>query len=498
MDFPTPPLPCLGRIGHAGVMSQPPDDDGDLQPAEQALAQARADAQAARTQGHSFAVALAATQAGHALLVLGRADEALADFSEASEFVELLRADGQHEHMRLLSMASLSLAPPGENLGDLDTLEAWVRVGQAGAYEQLGRTTDARAAIEAARPFTRGWRRRDLRKALDTISDRLARADGSGPEALAATQRAVRDTRLSDTDRRDARYEQCVLLVDDGRFDEAIRESLMLLRDSDDDPGLQARVRQVLGAALAGTGRDADALMTLTQAFEEFAALGEDRAVALAGPGLAERLTVDGQHARAIEVLRQSVSAARILRARGEVDAGLEADLLGALATALDQAGDRSGAVEVFAESVEAAATAGDDVRLADAQHGEAVSRARSGDADESVEALALLDAARTRYEQAGMADRAAGCLHESAALLGRLGSFEAARGRYESAAETYDAIPEILAGDTAEARGDVDYNLSVLQSIMDGGHAPDDAFRSGGHQMSFGSQPFDSGSSQE
>ncbi len=42
--------------------------------------------------------------------------------------------------MRLLSIASLSLAPPGENLGDLDTLEAWVRVGQAGALEQLGRT----------------------------------------------------------------------------------------------------------------------------------------------------------------------------------------------------------------------------------------------------------------------------------------------------------------------------------------------------------------------
>ncbi len=40
--------------------------------AEAALAQARADAEAARAQGSSFAVALALTQAGHALLVLGR------------------------------------------------------------------------------------------------------------------------------------------------------------------------------------------------------------------------------------------------------------------------------------------------------------------------------------------------------------------------------------------------------------------------------------------
>lgn len=473
-------------------MSNPPGEGHGAGPegvpAEAALAQARADAQAARAQGSSFAVALALTQAGHALLVLGRADEALSEFTEAEGYLELLRTDGEHDKVRLLSIASLSLAPPGENLGDLDTLEAWVRVGQAGAYEQLGRTGEAHQAIERARPFTRGWRRRDLRKALEAIDDRLARAGGTGPQALAASGRAAHDPVLSEADRRQARYEHAALLAEDGRFDEAIRESLTLLRDCDDDLFLEARVRQVLGAALAGAGRTDDALLSLTQAFESFASLGEDRAVALAGPGLAARLSADGQHARAVEVLQRSVTAARTMLARGETDASLEIDLLGALATTLDDAGDSTRAVEAFAQTVGAAEAFGDPVRLADAQHGEAVARARTGNPDEAVEALALLDAARATYERTGMTDRGAGCQQEAGALLGRLGSFDAALARYSAAMQSYSEIPPVLAVESKQARSVAAYNLVVLQSIADGtrDEPPDDAFASGGHSMDF------------
>lgn len=472
-------------------MSTPPGET-PANPAEAALAQARADADAARAQGSSFAVALALTQAGHALLVLGRGDEALAEFAEAEGYLDLLRTDGEHERMRLLSIASLSLAPPGENLGDLDTLEAWVRVGQAGALEQLGRTHEAYQAVERATPFTRGWRRRDLRKALDAISDRLARTDGTGPAALAATDRAAHDPALPVDERRQAQYEHAALLAEDGRFDEAIRESLMLLRDCDDDPHLEARVRQVLGAALAGAGRNEDALLSLTEAFESFAALGEDRAVALAGPGLAARLSADGQHARAVEVLQRSITAARTLIARGESDASLEIDLLGALATTLDDAGDSTRAIDVFAQAVSAAEAFGDPVRLADARHGEAIARARMGDPDEAVDALALLDAARATYELTGMTDRAAGCQQEAGALLGRLGSFDAARARYDAAVQAYRAIPAVLAEESQNARSVAAYNLVVLQSMHEGTRSepPDDAFASGGHAMDFTGGP--------
>ena len=470
-----------------GNPGDPPGDDRQ-HPAEAALAQARADAHTARAQGSSFAVALALTQAGHALLILGRAEEALTEFTEAEGYLDLLRTDGEHDKLRLLSIASLSLAPPGENLGDLDSLEAWIRVGQAGAYEQLGQVGEAHAAIERARPFTRGWRRRDLRKALDVIADRIARAQGAGPAALAASDRAAHDPVLSEAERRQARYEHAALLTEDGRFEEAIRESLMLLRDCDDDPFLEARVRQVLGAALAGTGRTDDALMSLTQAFESFAALGEDRAVALAGPGLASRLSADGQHARAVEVLQRSVTAARTMVARGESDASIEIDLLGALATTLDDAGDSVRAMDVFADAVTAAEAFADPVRLADAQHGEAVARARTGDPDEAVEALALLDAARATYERTGMTDRSAGCQQEAGALLGRLGSYDAARARYAAAVQVYSEIPPVLAEESKESRSVAAYNLVVLQSIADGTRSepPEDAFASGGHAMDF------------
>ena len=482
-------------------MSTPPGGPHDAEPplggnspedqAEAFLAQARAAAEQARVQGSSFGIALALAQGSQALLALRRPDEALGDLQEAQGYIDLLRADGEHERMRLLSIASLSLAPPGEQFGDLDTLEAFVRIGRAGALEQLGRFHEARQAVADARPWVKGWGRRPMRKALDAIEDRLARATGTGTEALAAAQRAAGDSALPAADKQQARYEQAALLAEQGRYDEAIRAALTLLRDCDDDPALEARVRQVLGAALAAQGRDDDALTALTAAFEGFAALGEDRALVTTAPGLASRLSDTGQHARAVEVLRRAVAAARVLRVRQDpvVDAGVEADLLGGLATAFDQAGDTDAAIATFAEAVTAAEQAGDAVRTADARHGEAVARARSPQPADAVEALALLDSARVAYSSAGMSERAAGCAQEAGALLARLGSFEAARARYASALESYDAMPQIIAVEVAPARADCAYNLAVLSSLLDGAATspPADAFISGGHGMRFG-----------
>ena len=125
-----------------------------------------------------------------------------------------------------------------------------------------------------------------------------------------------------------------------------------------------------------------------------------------------------------------------------------------------------------------------DPVRAADARHGEAIVHARSADAHESVEALSLLDAASTAYAEAGLPERAAECAHEAAAVLGRLGSYDASRQRYLAAREAYLAIPEVLHADDPDAIPDCDFNLRVLDAIASGGTAPPDAFGSGGHQM--------------
>jgi tetratricopeptide (TPR) repeat protein len=336
-----------------------------------------------------------------------------------------------------------------------------------------------------------GWRRKPLRKALDSISDQLARQAGTGPEALAAAQRVARDAQAPASDRLQARYEQAALFVDDGRYDEAMRAALLLLRDCEDNLALTARARQVLGAALVGLGREDDALMSLGEAFDGFEELGEQRAVVMAAPGLASRLIDAEQSIRATDVLRRALAAARDMRARREpdIDDAVEADLLGALATALDDAGDFDAAVTTFAESVAAADRAEDPVRAADARHGEAIARMRSGESEEAVDALALLDAARSAYESAGLGERAAGCQHEAAALLARLGSTDAALTRYESAIQVYDAIPSIQADDMAAARADVLSNIVLLQQQKSVAHVqlPDHAFSSGGHRMMFG-----------
>jgi hypothetical protein len=71
-------------------VSDQPHDAPD--PAEQALAQARTNTQAAHATGSSYGIALGLTQAGHALLTLRRPAEALTDFDAALRYLDLLRA----------------------------------------------------------------------------------------------------------------------------------------------------------------------------------------------------------------------------------------------------------------------------------------------------------------------------------------------------------------------------------------------------------------------
>ena len=447
--------------------------------AEALLADARAREADSRGRGESYGVALQRTRAGQALLALGRPDEALRDFDATLDHLSMLRTDGEHERQRLLHLGSLSLPPPSEQLGDLDGLEAWARVGRATALTRMARFSEARVAIDEARPWAKGFTRRPLRKQLDALADEIARTDGAGSEALGAIDRALRDPALPEGDRRVARYERAAHLVEEGQYDEATREALTVIRDADDDPALTARARQVLGAALAAQGMDDEADATLRAAFDGFRALEDHPAVLSAAPGLAWRLVERGQPESAV-----GVTDAALLSARAIQDQATEADLLATRGTAFDLAGDAPAAIASFDAAVAVAERIADPVRAADARHGEAIVHARSADAHESVEALSLLDAASAAYAEADLPERAAECAHEAAALLGRLGSYEASRQRYLAAREAYLAIPEILRADDPDAIPDCDFNLRVLDAIASGETAPPDAFGSGGHQM--------------
>ena len=447
--------------------------------AEAFLTDARAREQAARAQGQSYSVALQRTRAAQALLALGRPEEALADLDASLDYLAMLRDDGEHERQRLLHMGSLSLPPVGEELGDLDSLEAWARIGRAAALARLGRWSDARVAVDEARPWTKGFTRRGLRKQLDAIADEIARVDGAGAEALGALDRTLRDPALPDADRRLARYERAAHLVEEGRYDEATREALVVIRDSDDDPALTARARQVLGAALAAQGMDDEADATLRAAFDGFRGLEDHHAVVAAAPGLAWRFAERDQGRQAIEVIDGALMSARAIDDRAS-----EADLLATRGTAYDLLGDTDAAIDSFAAAVRVAERLPDPIRAADARHGEAIVRTRSADAHESVEALSLLDAAGAAYAEAGLAERAAECSHEAAALLGRLGSYDASRQRYVAARAAYLEIPEVLRADDPNAIPDCDFNLRVLDLVAQGATPPPEAFGSGGHQM--------------
>lgn len=447
--------------------------------AEALLAESRVRAAQAQAEGRSYSVALQRTRAAQALLVLDRPAEALADLDAALDYLALLRADGQHEQSRLLHMTSIALPPAGEDLGDLDTLEAWARVGRAAALTRLGEWANARVAVDLARPHVRGFSRRTLRRQLDAIADEIARSDGSGVEAISALDRSLRDPAVPEGQRLAARFERAAHLADEGRYDEAMREALVVIRDAEDDPALTARARQVLGAALAAQGMDDEADATLRAAFDGFRALEDHAAVIAAAPGLAWRLVERDHPQQAVEVLDWALASARAMPDRAS-----ESDLLATRGTAYDAMGDSVAAAESFSAAIDIAELLGDAVRAADARHGEAIVHARSGDPHAAVEALSLLDAAGSAYADAGLPERAAECAHEAAALLGRLGSFDASRQRYLVARDAYAAIPEVLRADDPDALPDCEFNLRVLDEIAAGTTPPPEAFGSGGHGM--------------
>lgn len=466
---------------------------------EAELADARTRSEAAEREGSTYVAGWHSARAGQALLHLGRPAEALGEFERSAGLLALVRAQGVQE-IREMLFVTAQYVNSGQALPTLPDLEAWVALGRASCLVALARWAEASEAVDRARPLVKGWGRGQMRKALDAIADEVARGSGTSQEALDALGRRIAATDTDATARLQARYERAVLLREQGRAPEAMREALTLVRDADaaGDDWVVAGARQVLGAVLIDTGSTAEGVATLALAFDGFAQVGADQAVAGAAPGLAWQYSSMGEHARAAEVLRRGIAAADSMLRSGD-GAGIDGvrvnrvDLLTSLGSALDACGDREGALSAFESAVSAADAIGDSVRAADARHGEAIVRLGDGtDAAAAVDALAELDAARAAYEAAGLAERAAGCLHESAALLARLGSYDAAAGRYTAAREAYLAMPEVLrdTGSWPDEVGDCEANLALLAAMAsDPTTAVDSgAFRSGGHRMRHGS----------
>ena len=78
--------------------------------AEAFLADARAREGAARAQGQSYSVALQRTRAAHALIALGRPEEALTDLDAALDYTAMLRSDGDMARARSRSQVRRMLA----------------------------------------------------------------------------------------------------------------------------------------------------------------------------------------------------------------------------------------------------------------------------------------------------------------------------------------------------------------------------------------------------
>ena len=457
--------------------------DSDGPEANQGLAEAerrvRAAIEEARGRGESARLPIRHAELGMILAAQMRYPSAVEEYRASLGYIDLLRAEGSHEQDRMLRMTSLATPPPGSLDIDLDRLEVEVLVALVEAYAASGDLERAREGLARARPLTRGLFRRRLRRRLDRVSGMLAAAPSERSDIGEVRRHLARAA--DPAQERALRLKLASAYLDAGDFDPAVRESLLLVRAADEagDPIMRAGARQVLGLALEGQGRDDEALPILSDAFRDLRNHGDAAGMIGMAEALAHRLLKSGDSSGAATVLRSTEQAAL---QSGNDEAALSAATM--LGVVLDESGDRRTAVSVLTDVAARAGTHGRDVARADALHSTAVALGHGTSADDLVEALSLLDEAKRLYAEHGMPQRACGCDHEAAALLGRHRSFDAAAARYRAALGAYELLPPQSrdAGSWPDEVSDCRTNLAWLAG--DRGGAEDGLFRSGGHTM--------------
>lgn len=439
----------------------------------------RAAIEEARAQGQAPRLAVRHAELGLILAAQQRHSAAVGEYQTALGYIDMLRSEGSHEQQRLLRMTSLSSPPPGELDIDLDRLEVEVRVALVEGHAAAGDLVSARAELERTQPLTRGLFRRRLRRRLEQVAAQLT-ATSSAPAEVDEIRRHLARAANPEQERA-LRLRLAGQLLDSGDHPAAMREALLLVRAADEAGDIRARAgaRQVLGIALEGQDRADDALPILRDAFEDLQQVRDAAGMIGMAEALAHRLSKAGDPSGATSVLRATERAARD---SGNGEAALSAATM--LGVVLDESGDSRSASSTLIEAADRAEREGQPARRADALHSAAVALSRSSSPEDLVEALSLLDEARRLYQEQRMPDRAAGCDHEAAAFLGRVGSYDAAATRYEAALAAYDALPEPMrdSGSWPDEVADCRTNLAWLAGPR--AEVGSDLFRSGGHAM--------------
>ncbi|MDP4015292.1 MAG: hypothetical protein U0990_01200 [Candidatus Nanopelagicales bacterium] len=448
---------------------QEPDDARAAQ-----VAEARDHLEAERRDGSIGSIARAQAVLAAAYALAGQHEDSVSEYDALLDYLSIANAEGSQEHQRWTRIMSPSAPRPGPDDIDLNLLATVAVIHKAESLILLGRREQARAALDLAEQGCRGLTKRGIRRHVRALRQRLedarqpvaADTGSSQPDLTAEEQVAAADD-----------------LLGEGRHDEAALVALSAIARSD-SVSTRARARHVLGMALEEAGRTADAIPVLDAAFDDYLTSGQPQQAAELAGSLAWKLTDIGKREGAVATMRKAVQAAR-----AAADQRLRARLLVDLGSMLDSHGEQDPAMRSFDDALSVAEGLPDAELAANARHGVAVLLAnhRGADPEQAVEALSLLDRCRAEYLQAGVEDRAAGCDHEAAALLGRLGSFEAAKARYVRALDTYQNMPN--QPDLSDAKDDCHRNLAALRHLPE---APDispaqELFLSGGHSMRHG-----------
>jgi tetratricopeptide (TPR) repeat protein len=454
------------------------DEDRDFEPEASRVAAALAQLELARRTGRSGAIGLAHLNLAATLAAVGDHAAAAAEYAGLIDYLDLAASDSEAETQRWLRIASAAAPPPTAEDIDPAQLQAFARIRRADSLLLLGRRAEAAADLDAAAPACRGFGRGRLRKELKAVRQRMAAATDPGPVAAAPGAGPVPGTATSLAEQVAAADE----LLGEGRPQEAARVALQAIsRCGEGDVAARARARQVLGMALEAMGQPGDALSVLGDSFTDYISADQPVEAARIAIPLAWRQSQSDRVADAVALLRQALAFTE----SAGVPA-LRAQLLTDLGSLLDQQQDPVAAKAAFTAALSTAEPLGETELAANARHGLAVvlANAESADRQDEVEALSLLESCRGAYDQLGLLDRVAGCEHETAALLGRLGSWEAARNRYVSALAAYRRLPESDrdTGSWPDEVADVQRNLAALVA---GATGEPGLFQSGGHAMS-------------
>lgn len=447
------------------------------------VAAAQAQLELARRSGEVGSIALAQLNLGATLAALGDHESAVAQFESLLRYLELASGDDERELQRRLRMLSPSAPPAGAQDVDLGSVQTVARITMAESLLALGRRDEARTELDRATPGTRGFGRGLLRKRLSAVRQRM---DSATDPAASSAGPAIVGAR--NEDRAGPGLAEQVAAADEllaaGRLNDSARVALRAIGlCGDDDVHVRAQARQVLGMALDRLGQAQDSRAVLRDSYSDYVTADDHSAATNVAIALAWRMSDDGDRTGAIALLDNALTAAE-----GRGGLAERVQLLIDLGSLLDRDGRVTEARTSMEGALATATDIGDPLLAADARHGLAIILAnRTSSADDAVEALSLLDECRRDYDADGQLDRATGCDHEAAALLGRLGSWDAATARYQRALAGYRALPPELrdAGSWPDEVADCELNLAALAQDRGALGKDEHLFRSGGHAMS-------------